>query len=376
MKINLKKNKGITLIALVITIIVLLILAGVSIAMLTGQNGILTQASNAKEENSRAQIYEALKLTEQNYQIDIATSASTDDIVTYLQNKGIIDSNLIINVSKLLGYSSETGNGSGTSDVYKLEEITAIGKVASMHAVRVASTSVYMGKKYEVVYYDKNGKRIVLGTISDAPKQIEVIEPENINDWTYTIDEENNTATLTSYKGKDTTVVFPNYINGIPVKRIQTSISGIYRSIWDDTLLDYIDSSSYTYPQTTITKVVISEGIEEIDSCTFYDSQALEEIELPNTLKYIGDMAFYRCKALQNVTIPESVIEIGNYAFFSCTSLTNITIPESVKNMGIYVFDGDTIEINVPFKEGEEPVGWADRWSKNYSGDITVNYNK
>ena len=40
--------RGITLIALVITIIVLLILAGVSIAMLTGQNGILTQAQNAK----------------------------------------------------------------------------------------------------------------------------------------------------------------------------------------------------------------------------------------------------------------------------------------------------------------------------------------
>ena len=40
-----KNNKGITLIALVVTIIVLLILAGVSIAMLTGQNGILNRAS-------------------------------------------------------------------------------------------------------------------------------------------------------------------------------------------------------------------------------------------------------------------------------------------------------------------------------------------
>ena len=44
----LKNNKGITLIALVVTIIVLLILAGVSIAMLTGDNGILTQGKNAK----------------------------------------------------------------------------------------------------------------------------------------------------------------------------------------------------------------------------------------------------------------------------------------------------------------------------------------
>lgn len=39
-----KEQKGVTLIALVITIIVLLILAGVSIAMLTGDNGILTKA--------------------------------------------------------------------------------------------------------------------------------------------------------------------------------------------------------------------------------------------------------------------------------------------------------------------------------------------
>ena len=45
-----KKNNGITLIALVITIIVLLILAGVTIATLTGENGILTRASEAGEE--------------------------------------------------------------------------------------------------------------------------------------------------------------------------------------------------------------------------------------------------------------------------------------------------------------------------------------
>ena len=49
---KLNEKNGITLIALVITIIVLLILAGVSIAMLTGQNGILTQAQNAKNQTS------------------------------------------------------------------------------------------------------------------------------------------------------------------------------------------------------------------------------------------------------------------------------------------------------------------------------------
>lgn len=53
-RLNINKNKGITLIALVITVIVLLILAGVSIAMLTGENGILNQAKKAKEETERS----------------------------------------------------------------------------------------------------------------------------------------------------------------------------------------------------------------------------------------------------------------------------------------------------------------------------------
>lgn len=54
----LKNNKGITLIALVITIIVLLILAGVSIALVTGDNGILGQATRAGAETQVAEARE------------------------------------------------------------------------------------------------------------------------------------------------------------------------------------------------------------------------------------------------------------------------------------------------------------------------------
>ncbi len=57
-----KRNKGITLIALVVTIIVLLILAGISIAMLTGQNGILSRASEAQSKTSDAQNKEELEM--------------------------------------------------------------------------------------------------------------------------------------------------------------------------------------------------------------------------------------------------------------------------------------------------------------------------
>ena len=63
LKETLKRNKGITLIALVVSIIVLLILAGISINMLTGENGILNRAVEAKEKTGKTQTEETVKLS-------------------------------------------------------------------------------------------------------------------------------------------------------------------------------------------------------------------------------------------------------------------------------------------------------------------------
>ena len=73
-----KEQKGITLIALVITIIVLLILAGVSIAMLTGQNGILTRATDSGDKTEKAAIAEKVNMAIQSAYTDavIANAAS------------------------------------------------------------------------------------------------------------------------------------------------------------------------------------------------------------------------------------------------------------------------------------------------------------
>ena len=57
-----KENKGITLIALVVTIILILVLAGTSISMLTGENGIITKAREAKEKTMQAKQDEADKM--------------------------------------------------------------------------------------------------------------------------------------------------------------------------------------------------------------------------------------------------------------------------------------------------------------------------
>ena len=60
-KINKRRADGITLIALIITIIILLILAGVSIAALS-ERGIFANANKAKLETKRTQVEEWLKL--------------------------------------------------------------------------------------------------------------------------------------------------------------------------------------------------------------------------------------------------------------------------------------------------------------------------
>ena len=95
-----KLNKGITLIALVITIIVLLILAGVSIAMLTGTNGILTQAQNTKQMTEIAQVkeewdLEKLGLQMQEQKTD-AINASGEEVKNYIKN---IPNNLVGKIS-------------------------------------------------------------------------------------------------------------------------------------------------------------------------------------------------------------------------------------------------------------------------------------
>ena len=59
-----KKEKGITLVALVVTIIVLLILAGVAISLTIGQNGIFTRAQNVTQRWDKASTNEAEQMND------------------------------------------------------------------------------------------------------------------------------------------------------------------------------------------------------------------------------------------------------------------------------------------------------------------------
>ena len=88
-KMNLSKKgtNGITLIALVITIIVLLILAGVSIAMLTGENGIISKAIEARDKNIIGREKEEIALAYAGARIEKQGERITADLMNEQFNK-------------------------------------------------------------------------------------------------------------------------------------------------------------------------------------------------------------------------------------------------------------------------------------------------
>ena len=124
MKFNLKKERGITLIALVITIIVLLILAGVTIATLAGDNGIITRASQAAEETIIAQVEEQVNLWKSEKEMENTTGGtitSEDDFLQNLKDNCSVTEDEIDRTNQIIKIGDTEiyyGSGSELTDVY------------------------------------------------------------------------------------------------------------------------------------------------------------------------------------------------------------------------------------------------------------------
>ena len=161
MKTKFKNAKGITLIALVITIIVLLILAGVTIATLTGDNGILTQAGKAKDKTTEAESIERV-------QVEVAGSYGIDGTIDKEQlNK---------NLGNIAGLKIGESNFGGENIVKELPVTVTLNgydigidanggveKIPEIIAKIRANPQAYYGKKvtnYKASDSDTNTYRI------------------------------------------------------------------------------------------------------------------------------------------------------------------------------------------------------------------------
>ena len=156
-----KNSKGITLIALVITIIILLILAGVTIATLTGDNGILTQAGKAKDKTTEAESIERV-------QVEVAGSYGIDGTIDKEQlNKNLKNINGLIYNEKPLSDNNKIANLPATVTLngyyIVINANGGVEKIPEIIAKIRANPQAYYGKKvtnYKASDSDTNTYRI------------------------------------------------------------------------------------------------------------------------------------------------------------------------------------------------------------------------
>lgn len=167
-KTYVKKNKGITLIALVVNIIVLLILAGVSINMLTGQNGILNKTSEAKEKTDFSSDLEYLQIEATSTLIDYYQENDNKSEEEYILDKWSEGRNSKINVNKAdrtVTYNGKTyaaidiiGNESEKNKVTE----NNMKQITMSNAERQEDKELLSNGKVRIIVEEENGMRAVI----------------------------------------------------------------------------------------------------------------------------------------------------------------------------------------------------------------------
>ena len=136
-EVKMRREKGITLIALVVTIIVLLILAGVSISMLTGQNGILKRAGEVKTKTEEGQAEEELKLAITSLATEYYASKTRGTLKDYIYSHKE-------DLKKELGTTEVELDESGSTIKYKgnMYSVTEEGEITAADGVALSKTKM------------------------------------------------------------------------------------------------------------------------------------------------------------------------------------------------------------------------------------------
>ncbi len=206
------KQRGITLIALVVSIIVLIILAGVSIAMLVGENGIITQAQRADELTTQAQQKEAIELAVASVQVqgtlelgktklELALQSQLGDTEYSLTENG--DGSFLLQIAERSYYIDSTG------EVIAEENMIAIGTAEELKAFRdeVNSGNTYEGK---YIYLTGNITLDINEEWEPIGYYVQDSKDTSIKDSIYN---ENNKPFSGIFDGKDYTVDYMNINN-------------------------------------------------------------------------------------------------------------------------------------------------------------------
>ena len=104
----------------------------------------------------------------------------------------------------------------------------------------------------------------------------------------------------------------------------------------------YVGNVAYTCKGECPKTVVLKEGTVVIAEYAFLDCETLENITIPESVKFMGDRAFENCTSLKSVTIPKNLKKVSWHAFDNCTSLKSVTISEGVEYIDTSAFENCT----------------------------------
>ncbi|MBR3002956.1 MAG: hypothetical protein IKF38_05310 [Clostridia bacterium] len=343
-----KQSKGITLIALVVTIIVLLILAGVTISMITGGEGVIEKAANAKEQSEIAEEKDTISLA-------------------------------VVNVAS----KDKWGEISETELQKQLEDKGAtVYKIGEEYKVMFNSNRIYTldedGKITDVLTNFQAPERKLSTQITDtsygtASKQYEISCIEDLVDLSFKVNgivvQENGTLDYTnsrnSFSGKY--LVLTNNLNFKSITSYQ-----------DFTRKDYGDINGNGAVESLLIELTTGTGWIPIggynDQCIFSgklngDNKKIGNLYINNKNESTrtGFFGYINSASLENLNIEGNIYcnsdnaagIIGNTSYWGIRNITNCSFEGTIENIkdngytaGITSYSGNSCEINECHSKG------------------------
>ena len=186
---------------------------------------------------------------------------------------------------------------------------TPAGTVTAAANISYTNSDLVIGGDY------RDGTLYWTGQLDDISVTSTALTPAQIlllgSPFTYTTGTGGG-LTITGYTGTGGVVEIPATIGGLLVTTI---------------------GQNAFQSKTSVTSVVIPNGVTTILDAAFAGCSGMTAITLPNSLTSIGGYVFDGCSSLQSITIPDGVISIGPNAFAWCTSLASITLPSGLKKI-------------------------------------------
>lgn len=292
--------------------------------MLTGDNGILTQAKNAKEETRGGTVQEARDLwfaeKKMNKEANKTTEKTLEDLINELVNDKYLtedEKDIILgNASK--GIEAQYQITIGSHVINFKDDENSEPDYANLEAGLYETGTSKLIKSWEqllsggdIEVYDSCHGMVITKISPDL--EGDFVIKEGINGFYDNCFNEKNGG-----NARIKTLVIP-------------STAG-------DTLYEE-EIHSLRCDIGNITKIFIKDGVEIIDRII---GTKLKNIRLPKTLNKIDTNAFESCTSLKTIEIPAGVTGIEYGAFKNCTSLTNVKMPEKLTSIKEGTFEGCT----------------------------------